>query len=201
MQPIRLPVPVPVETPAPGPGTADALTEAAGLLIGLQLYRTYLNVGFLADARAAGLHEASESAQLLASVLDPLDLVERQLEKIRALGELGEDDAATLARMRTIVGHLREQGRELQAYWETGGEDRGKKYEDARQAAWNELDDLLQLSRNKAPATAPDAPGQRPGRAPDPTPLPCARRFSTRAVWCVGLGGSDCAVSALSESV
>src|SRR5262249_34397848 len=122
----------------------------------------YLNVGFLADARSAGLHEASESAQLLASVLDPLERVELQLEKLGALKGLGEDDVATLARMQRIAARLREQGRELQAYWSTGAADRATRYKELRQAAWKDPDDPLQLSRKDTPATEPVAPAKRP---------------------------------------
>ncbi len=132
-----------------------ALTETVGLLAGLQLYQTYLNIGLLADARAEGLYEASELAQLLGSVVVPLDIVDRQLAKVATLNGLSKDDAAALTRMRKIAGHLRQQGKSLQLFWDTGVEDHGKRYEDSRQAAWRELDDLLELSPKVGAAPEP----------------------------------------------
>jgi len=141
--------------------TAEAtptLTETVGLLAGLQLYQTYLNIGLLADARAEGLYEASELAQLLGSVVVPLDTVDQQLAKVAALKGLSKDDSAALTRMRKIAAHLRQQGKSLQNFWDTGVETHGKRYEDSRQAAWKELDDLLELS-------------PKVGVAPEPKPV------------------------------
>src|SRR2546430_1702840 len=61
------------------------LAETVGLLAGLQLYQTYLNIGLLADARSEGLYEAAELAQLLGSVVVPLEKVEKQLDKVAKL--------------------------------------------------------------------------------------------------------------------
>lgn len=149
--------------PAPGQSalTIEALptlSETVGLLSGLQLYQTYLNVGMLADARAEGLYEASELAQLLGSVVVPLDTVDKQLAKVAALKGLSKEDATAITRMRKITGLLKQQGKSLQAFWDTGVEDHGKKYEDSRQAAWKELDDLLELS-------------PKLGAAPEPKPV------------------------------
>jgi len=137
---------------------AAVLTETVGLLSGLQLYQTYLNIGMLADIRAEGLYEAGELAYLLGSVVTPLEQVDKQLEKIAGLKGLSKDDAAALARMRKIVGLLQTQGKSLQAFWDTGVEDHGQKYEAARQAAWKEIDDLLGLT-------------VREGVAPEPRPV------------------------------
>ncbi|VTU02240.1 Uncharacterized protein OS=Planctomyces brasiliensis (strain ATCC 49424 / DSM 5305 / JCM 21570 / NBRC 103401 / IFAM 1448) GN=Plabr_1930 PE=4 SV=1 [Gemmataceae bacterium] len=137
------------------------LSETVGLLAGLQLYQTYLNVGMLADARAEGLYEASELAQLLGSVVVPLDTVDKQLAKVAALKGLSKDDAAAIARMRKIAGHLKQQGKSLQAFWDTGVEDHGKKYEEARQAAWADLDALLELSPKVGAAPEPKPAGKK----------------------------------------
>ncbi len=162
--PVQPPVIPPVEEkPAAGQSalTVEAtptLTETVGLLAGLQLYQSYLNIGLLADARAEGLYEASELTQLLGSVVVPLDTVDQQLAKVAGLKGLSKDDAAALTRMRKIAVHLRQQGKSLQAFWDTGVEAHGKRYEESRQAAWKELDDLLELS-------------PKVGVAPEPKPV------------------------------
>jgi hypothetical protein len=126
----------------------SVLLETVGLLAGVQLYQAYLNVGLLADASAEGVYEASEATQLLGSVVGPLVKIEQQLEKVGALKLTKEDDAA-LARMKKVAGLLRVQGKALQTYWDTGKEEHNKKYEEARQAAWKELSDLLALEPKK----------------------------------------------------
>ncbi|MBM3980629.1 MAG: hypothetical protein FJ304_10150 [Planctomycetes bacterium] len=137
------------------------LAETVGLLAGLQLYQSYLNIGLLADARAEGLYEASELTQLLGSVVVPLEKVEKQLEKVAAL-KLSKDDAAAIARMKKVTGLLRQQGKSLQAFWDTGVADHGKKYEEARQAAWKELSELLELDPRKGVAPEPKAVEKKP---------------------------------------
>lgn len=129
------------------PADRDAqsvLTETVGLIGGLQLYQTYLNIGFLADGMAEGLYQPAEVFQLLGSVVLPLDRVEKQFDKLGKL-RLSKEDAAALARMKKVLGLLRQQGKELQAFWETGKAENGKKYEAARQAAWKEISGLLDL--------------------------------------------------------
>ncbi len=152
---------VPQTQPQAAEPNTSVLTETIGLLGGLQLYQTYLNIGLLADVRAEGLYEAGELAQLLGSVVTPLDHVDKQLEKVAALKGLSKDDVAALARMRKIVALLRTQGKSLQALWENGGEENSKKYETARQAAWKELDDLLELDPKKGSASEPK-PAEKP---------------------------------------
>lgn len=138
------------------------LTETVGLLSGLQLYQTYLNIGLLADARAEGLYEASELAQLLGSVVVPLDTVEKQLAKVAALKGLSKDDATAITRMQKIAAQLKQQGKSLQEFWDTGVEDHGKRYEAARQAAWKELDELLELSPKAGVAPEPKVTEKKP---------------------------------------
>lgn len=146
--------PAAAQPPAAKADDTAVLTETVGLLAGIQLYQTYLNIGLLADARAEGLYEASELAQLLGSVVVPLERVENQLGKVAAL-KLSKEDAAAVARMKKVAGLLRQQGKSLQAFWDTGVADNGKKYEAARQAAWKELSDLLELDPKKGAAPEP----------------------------------------------
>jgi hypothetical protein len=139
------------QPPAPARTTADenaVLLETVGMLAGVQLYQTYLNVGMLADAYAEDVYETAEAKQLLGSVVGPLEKIEKQFDKVAAL-KLTKEDAAAVARMKKIAGLLRQQGKSLQAYWDAGAEDDKKKYEEARQAAWKELSDLLDLEPKK----------------------------------------------------
>lgn len=127
------------------------LLETVGLLAGHQLYQTYLNIGLLADAAAEDVYETDEAMQLLGSVVGPLEKIEKQLEKVAAL-KLTKDDAAAVLRMKKIAAMLRTQGKSLQLYWDTGMDDHNKKYEEQRQAAWKELNDLLDLDPKKKPS-------------------------------------------------
>ena len=127
------------------------LLETVGLLASVQLYQTYLNIGLLADGYAEGLHELSEAKQLLGSIIGPMEKIEKQLEKVATL-KLTKDDAAALTRMKKLAGLLRTQGKLLQAYWDSEGEEDSKKYEETRQATWKELNDLLELEPKKKSA-------------------------------------------------
>ena len=155
----------PAQPPAPAkPVAADdsaVLAETVGLLAGLQLYQSYLNIGLLADARAEGLYEAGEVAQLLGSVVTPLEKVEKQLEVVAKL-KLPKEDADAIARMQKVAGLLRQQGKSLQAFWDTGVAEHGTKYEESRRAAWAELSDLLDLAPKKGIAPEPRPVGKKP---------------------------------------
>ena len=76
--------------PAPADPRAH-LTETVGLLSGLYLYQTYLNIGLLADGKAERLYDEKASRQVLASVVTPLDAVDRQLAQIGAQAETAAD--------------------------------------------------------------------------------------------------------------
>jgi len=124
--------------------TQTTLTESLGLFASLQLYNTYLNIGILADAMTEGMYEARDVYQLLGSVVHPLDRVEKQLDKLAKL-KLSKDDLDALAKMKKISTLLRQQGKELDLFWDKGKPENSKNYETARQAAWKELNALLEL--------------------------------------------------------
>ena len=143
------------EKPAPTVDIAHpVLTETVGLLAGIQLYQTYLNIGLIADAKAEGVYELADVQQILGTVLGPLEKVEKQLEKVSKL-KLSKDDVEAVTRLRKIARMLREQGSELQAFWETGKNEHGNKYESIRQSAWKELSGLLELEPTQEKAPAP----------------------------------------------
>jgi hypothetical protein len=131
-------------SPAETNPTTEALTEMVGVLAGLQVYNTYLNIGLLADGLAAGLYEPADAYQLLGSVVKPLEQVELQLDKL-AKHPLSKGDLEAVQRIKKITTLLRQQGKELDAYWTTGKSDSSKKYDAARQAAWKEISSLLDL--------------------------------------------------------
>lgn len=133
------------KSPADKPDPAlSAFAESAGLFAGLQLYNTYLNIGILADAMAEELYPSADVYQLLGSVVHPLERVEKQLAKITAL-KLPKEDADAVAKLTRIAGLLRQQGKELELYWDKGLPEHSKRYEATRQAAWKELSALLEL--------------------------------------------------------
>jgi len=122
------------------------LTETVGLLSGLYLYQTYLNVGLLADGKAERLYDEKAARAVLKSVLTPLDAVHNQLSRIGAMAETAADrDAA--ARLLHVVGLLRRQGQELVTFWDTGRAADGARYEATRQEAWRQLSVLLKLDK------------------------------------------------------
>ena len=122
------------------------LTETVGLLSGLYLYQTYLNIGLLADGKAERLYDEKAARQVLASVVTPLDAVDRQLAQIGAMAETQADrDAA--GRLRHMVGMLRRQGQQLVTFWDNRTAADGARYEATRQEVWNQLYTLLKLDR------------------------------------------------------
>jgi hypothetical protein len=154
------PAKAPLETPT------SVLTETVGLLAGVQLYQTYLNIGLLADARAEGTYETADVELLLQSVYKPLVIVEKQLEKVGKLKGMTKEDTEALGQLTKIAGLLRQQGEELTAFWNSGEEAKGKKYEATRQKSWTEIEALLDL-KPKAEAAA----GAKPAAVPAPKVL------------------------------
>jgi hypothetical protein len=120
------------------------LSETIGLLATMQLYQTYLNIGLLADGKAEGVYSAETVSELLGSIIHPLDQVEQQLTKVSQL-RLTKEDQETVKVFIKIVQLLRQQGKALVNFWNTGKEEDAKLYETSRTAAWRELSGLLKL--------------------------------------------------------
>lgn len=118
--------------------TPAEASETIGLLSGLYLYQTYLNIGLLADGKAKGVYPALDSKVLLGSILTPLDRVDKQLERYLK-ASLSKEDQEASTKVRAIVVLLREQGKHLQSFWESEKEDVGAKYENARKEAWTAI--------------------------------------------------------------
>ncbi len=162
LDPALTPRTVTIAPPPRAAGSFSVLTETIGMLSAVQLYQTHLNIGILANLRLNGPYTAGELAKLLASVVSQMDQFDRQLEKVAMVKELNDEDVVTLTQVRRIASLLREQGKSLQAFWATGVEDHGKRYEESRQAAWKELDDLLGLSLKPDVSPEPKPVGKKP---------------------------------------
>src|SRR5207249_10145257 len=98
-------------TSQPGKPTniPEAVAEALGGLTATHLYQTYLNIGLLADAVEGEVYSAAEARKLLATVMDLVDAVERQLGKVSA--DLKDEDEKTLERTRQLTALLRAQAK------------------------------------------------------------------------------------------
>jgi hypothetical protein len=122
------------------------LLEAVGSLAASHYYQAYLNIGFLADGKAQGLFKEREAGHVLDSVLSLLATVDKQLDTVSKL-DLEKDDQTSVDQMRKISSLLRDQGKELQSFWESGNVDRSDDYEDLRQKSWTGISRLLGLGR------------------------------------------------------
>ncbi len=145
----------------PSENDTAALVEVIRTLAGQQLYQTYQNIDSFPELRFYGLREAGELARMLSLTVGSAAEADRQLERVAAMKGLSKEDAAAIARLRKIAGHLQEQGRWLQKFWDTGVEDNWKKAEEARKAAFKELEDVLELNTKKGIAPPPREPGKK----------------------------------------
>lgn len=109
--------------------------EAIGALSAAQLYQSYLNIGFLADAVELDSYTEAEADKLLQAVQDMLAMVDQQLARLDQL-DLSPDDQRSLSRLRTIRVTLRTQARTLQSYWANGDPEQLNRYHEARDQAW-----------------------------------------------------------------
>lgn len=127
----------------------NSMLETIGLLAGLNLYQTYLNIGFLADAKSEDLYGDEEVLVLLSSIQAPLEKVETQIGKLTKHPTLSQEDRDSLENIRKLTGLLREQGKELKAFWTNGKEDHAHKYDAARQEAWKGISKLLGMNEKQ----------------------------------------------------
>ncbi len=149
-----------VAQPAPTP---DARI-VAGLrnIAGHSLHITSQSLDLLSDPRIFWLLETGELAQRIATTVRSAEEVEKQLAKVAGLTGLTKEDTAGVARLRKIVGLLKEQGESLQSYWDTGVVDHWKNSEAVGKKARKELDDLLELNPKTGLAPPPREPGKKP---------------------------------------
>jgi hypothetical protein len=116
--------------------------QTIGTVTAAHYFQTYLNIGFIADGKAKGTYTHEDARQVLRSVLSLVDSVDRQLE---ALGKhtLDKEDRDSLEQMRAISALLRQQGRELQTYWDSGKDQDAAHYESLRKSSYAAISKLM----------------------------------------------------------
>jgi hypothetical protein len=122
------------------------LLESVGALTSASCYQTYLNIGFIADGKAKGAYSEKDAARILDSVLSLLGSIDRNLAAIGKL-ELDKQDRESLDQMRDLSDLLRQQGKELKAYWDSGKEEDGARYDNARKDSWAAIGKVTGIGR------------------------------------------------------
>jgi len=150
---VDAPRPVDASRPAAKPGDGAKtgedrrqLLETVGALTAAHCYQTYLNIGLIADGRAKGTYSEKDAYRVLDSVLSFLDSVDRKLAALQKL-DLDKLDRDSLDQMRALSALLRQQGKELQNFWDSGKDDDAAKYENVRKDSWAALSRLLGIGR------------------------------------------------------
>ncbi len=118
------------------------LLEALGTLTAAHYFQTYLNIGFIADGKTRGTYTDRDARKVLDSVLSLLNSTERKLEALGQI-ELSRGDRARLEELQAVSALLRQQGKELQAYWDAGKDENATRYESLRQNAWASILKLM----------------------------------------------------------
>ena len=139
---------VPVKTEEYPKSTQERrqLLETVGALTAANCYQTYLNIGFIADGKAKGAYIDRDANKVLDSVLSLLNSVERNLAALGKM-DLDKQDRESLEQMRDLSALLREQGKELQAYWDSGKEEDAAKYDNTRKDSWAAIAKLTGIGR------------------------------------------------------
>lgn len=140
------------DAPKPGgvPKKADAdraqLLETVGCLTAAHYFQTYLNIGFIAEGKSKGTYTDADARKVLDSVLSLLNSTDAKLEALGKV-DLDKDDRERLEQLRAASALFRQQGKELQAYWETGKDENAAKYESLRKNAWATISKLMGIGQ------------------------------------------------------
>jgi hypothetical protein len=118
------------------------LLETIGTLSAAHLYQAFLNIGMLADGRAQGTYNEKEAAEVLQTVVTLVKTVDAQLISVTKL-ELAKEDREAMEQLRKISLLLQQEADELSAFWKSGDEARGSKYQKLREEAWQSLSKVL----------------------------------------------------------
>jgi hypothetical protein len=118
------------------------LLEALGTLTSSHYFQTYLNIGFIADGKTRGTYTDRDARKVLDSVLSLVNSTERQLESLEKI-DLSTGDRARLVELQAVSALLRQQGKELQTYWDSGKDENAARYESLRQTAWTSILKLM----------------------------------------------------------
>jgi hypothetical protein len=122
------------------------LLETVGVLTAAHSYQTYLNIGLLADGRAKGTYSDKDASKVLDSVVALLDSVDQKLARLAKI-DLEKQDRDSLEQMRDLSDLLHEQAKQLIAFWDSGKDDDGAKYENARKDSWAAISKLMGIGR------------------------------------------------------
>ena len=118
--------------------------EALGSLSASHLYQSYLNIGMLADAVENESYTKAHAQEMLATVVNLMNAVDRNLQRL-AEADLPADDGRDVERIRGLSVLLRVQVVALQSYWASGEPRQAARYHEARERAWRALSELLRL--------------------------------------------------------
>jgi hypothetical protein len=139
--------PSPAEDAIAAAAASDAnCLETIGALAAAHYFQTYLNIGFVADGKNKGIYGDEDSRKLLQSVLSVVDSVDKQLESL-GKRSMAKEDRKSLEQMRGISTMLRQQGRELQSYWDSGRDQDAARYESRRKDSYAAICKLMGIGR------------------------------------------------------
>ncbi len=122
------------------------LLETVGALTSAHCYQTYLNIGLIADGKAKGAYTVKDANQVLDSVLSLQSSIDRNLAAVAKL-DLDKRDLESLDQMRDLSGLLRQQGKELKAFWDGGKEEDAARYDNARKDSWAAIGRITGIGR------------------------------------------------------
>jgi hypothetical protein len=122
------------------------LLETIGNFTTAHCYQTYLNLGLLADGKAKGVYRDSDAHKVLDSVLVLLNSLDRKLAAVGKI-DLEKQDRESLDAMRDLAGLLRQQGKELAVFWDSGKDEDAARYESTRRDSWAAIGRLTGIGR------------------------------------------------------
>jgi hypothetical protein len=122
------------------------LLETVGALTSAHCYQTYLNIGLIADGKAKGAYSDQDAYKVLDSVLSLQSSIDRNLATLAKM-DLDKRDLESLDQMRDLSALLRQQGKDLKAYWDSGKEADAGRYDDTRKDSWAAIGRLTGIGR------------------------------------------------------
>lgn len=122
------------------------LLETVGALTSAHCYQTYLNIGLIADGKAKGAYSDKDAYKVLDSVLSLQSSIDRNLATLAKM-DLDKRDLESLDQMRDLSALLRQQGKDLKAYWDSGKEADAGRYDDTRKDSWAAIGRLTGIGR------------------------------------------------------
>jgi hypothetical protein len=122
------------------------LLEIVGTLTAAHCHEAYFNISLLADGKAKGTYTDQDAHKVLDSFLALLLTVDQKLAALGKL-DLDKEDRESLEEMRLLSDLLRQQGKELEAFWDSGSDEDAARYESARKDSWAAINKLTGVGR------------------------------------------------------